>query len=51
MAVHLHEYLQDGDFDVALRQQGEEGLGLLREEGFDRILMDILQPWQLGWGA
>ena len=51
LAVHLHEHLQSGGLDVALRQQGEEGLGLLREEDFDLILMDVLQPWRLRLGA
>ncbi|UCO97085.1 hypothetical protein LF844_20790 [Metapseudomonas lalkuanensis] len=30
LAVQLHEHLQGGDSDVALRQQGEEGQGLFR---------------------
>ncbi|MDH4562159.1 response regulator [Pseudomonas sp. BN411] len=51
LAVHLHEHLQDGGFDVALHQQGEEGLGLLHEEDFDLILMDVLQPWRPRPGA
>ncbi|MDH4872992.1 hypothetical protein [Pseudomonas sp. BN515] len=51
LAFHQHERLQSGGLDVALRQQGEEGLGLLREEGFDLILMDVLPPWRPGPGA
>ena len=51
LAVHQHEHLQSGGLDVALRQQGEDGPRQLREEDFDLILMDILQPWRLRLGA
>jgi two-component system response regulator PfeR len=48
LAAHLHDHLQDRGFDVTLRQDGEEGLGLAREQDFDLILMDILLPGRNG---
>ncbi len=44
LAAHLHDHLKLRGFDVTLRQDGEEGLGLAREEDFDLILLDILLP-------
>src|SRR5262245_45120640 len=48
LAAHLHDHLRHRGFDVTLRQDGEEGLGLAREEDFDLILMDILLPGRSG---
>ncbi|MGF6692605.1 two-component system response regulator PfeR [Metapseudomonas resinovorans] len=44
LAAHLHDHLRGRGFDVTLRHDGKEGLGLAREEDFDLILMDILLP-------
>lgn len=48
LAAHLHDHLRHKGFDVTVRQNGEEGLGLAREEDFDLILMDILLPGRTG---
>ncbi|MDH4610866.1 response regulator transcription factor [Pseudomonas sp. BN102] len=48
LAAHLHDHLRNKGFDVTLRQDGEEGLALAREEDFDLILMDILLPGRNG---
>ncbi len=48
LAAHLHDHLQGRGFDVTLRQDGEEGLGLARDEDFDLILMDIMLPGRNG---
>ena len=48
LAAHLCDHLGRRGFDVTLRQNGDEGLGLACAEDFDLILMDILLPGRDG---
>ncbi|BCD84272.1 DNA-binding response regulator [Pseudomonas solani] len=48
LAAHLCDHLGRRGFDVTLRQNGDEGLGLACAEDFDLILMDILLPGRSG---
>ena len=38
------EVLKDAGFDVTTAVNGEEGLGYIREGGYDLILLDVMMP-------
>lgn len=48
LASHLCDHLGRRGFDVTLRRDGDEALGLACAEDFDLILMDILLPGRSG---
>lgn len=40
----VHNYLSLEDFDLTLASSGEQALGLLEEEQFDLVLLDVMMP-------
>lgn len=48
-ASYLQKGLSESGFSVQVAMDGEEGLHLALEEGFDLLILDVMLPGRSGW--